>query len=103
MEGVPQEFFFVLSFDGQIPQVTVTFRVGFKAEGGMEPWAVRSIRVTCGCRGYRKAAVSRLEWCIQSVKHARTASTSMDEPPPAFTIQDLTRDLRNLYPLHCIW
>ena len=31
-EGVPQEFFFVLSFDGQIPRGTVMFHEGFKAE-----------------------------------------------------------------------
>ena len=32
-EGVPQEVFFVLSLDGYIPQGTVTFHEGFKAEG----------------------------------------------------------------------
>ena len=32
LEGVPQEFFFALSFDGHIPQGTVTFHEGFKAE-----------------------------------------------------------------------
>jgi putative acetyltransferase len=32
-EGVPQEVFFVLSLDGHIPQGTVTFHEGFKAEG----------------------------------------------------------------------
>lgn len=33
LEGVPQEVFFALSFDGHIPQGTVTFHEGFKAEG----------------------------------------------------------------------
>jgi putative acetyltransferase len=32
-EGVPQEFFFALSFDGHIPQGTVAFHEGFKADG----------------------------------------------------------------------
>ena len=31
-EGVPQEVFFALSFDGHTPQGTVTFHDGFKAE-----------------------------------------------------------------------
>ena len=30
--GVPQEFFFALSFDGHTPQGTVTFHEGFKAD-----------------------------------------------------------------------
>ncbi len=33
VEGVPQEVFFVLSFDGQIPRGTVTFHDAFKADG----------------------------------------------------------------------
>lgn len=32
-EGVPQEFFFALSFDGHIPQGTVTFHEAFQADG----------------------------------------------------------------------
>jgi putative acetyltransferase len=32
-EGVPQEFFFALSFDGRYPQGTVTFHQAFKADG----------------------------------------------------------------------
>lgn len=32
-EGVPQEFFLVLSFDGHFPQGTVTFHDAFKADG----------------------------------------------------------------------
>jgi putative acetyltransferase len=32
-EGVPQEVFFALSFDGYTPQGTVTFHDGFKADG----------------------------------------------------------------------
>jgi putative acetyltransferase len=32
-EGVPQEFFFALSFDGHVPQGTVVFHEGFKATG----------------------------------------------------------------------
>lgn len=32
LEGVPQEVFFALSFDGQAPQGTVAFHEGFKAE-----------------------------------------------------------------------
>jgi putative acetyltransferase len=32
-EGAPQEVFSVLSFDGDIPQRTVTFHEGFKASG----------------------------------------------------------------------
>jgi putative acetyltransferase len=32
-EGVPQEVFFALSFDGHIPQGTVTFHEGFMAHG----------------------------------------------------------------------
>jgi putative acetyltransferase len=32
-EGVPQEVFFALSFDGHTPQGTVTFHDGFKADG----------------------------------------------------------------------
>lgn len=31
LDGVPQEFFFALSFDGHIPQGTVTFHDAFKA------------------------------------------------------------------------
>ena len=33
LEGVPQEVFFALSFDGQAPQGTVTFHEAFKADG----------------------------------------------------------------------
>lgn len=32
-EGVPPEVFFALSFDGHIPQGTVTFHEGFKTDG----------------------------------------------------------------------
>src|SRR3990170_4453207 len=32
-EGVPPEVFFALSFDGHIPQGTVTFHEGFKVDG----------------------------------------------------------------------
>ena len=32
-EGVPQEVFLVMSFDGHIPQGTVNFHDGFKADG----------------------------------------------------------------------
>ena len=32
-DGVPHEFFFALSFDGQTPHGTVTFHDGFKADG----------------------------------------------------------------------
>jgi putative acetyltransferase len=33
LEGVPQEVFFALSFDGRIPHGTVTFHDGFMANG----------------------------------------------------------------------
>lgn len=33
VEGVPPAFFFALSFDGQLPQGTVAFHEGFKADG----------------------------------------------------------------------
>jgi len=36
LEGVPQEVFFALSFDGHIPQGTVTFHEAFKADGRQE-------------------------------------------------------------------
>jgi putative acetyltransferase len=36
-EGVPQEVFFVLSFDGNIPQGKVMFHEGFKANGQHSP------------------------------------------------------------------
>ena len=35
-DGVPQEIFFALSFDGPCPQGTVTFHEGFKADGQQE-------------------------------------------------------------------
>jgi putative acetyltransferase len=35
-EGVPQEVFFALSFDGHTPQGTVTFHEAFKADGRQE-------------------------------------------------------------------
>jgi putative acetyltransferase len=35
-EGVPQEVFLALSFDGHIPEGTVTFHEGFKAVGQQE-------------------------------------------------------------------
>ncbi len=35
-EGVPQELFFAISFDGQYPQGTVAFHEGFKAEASPE-------------------------------------------------------------------
>jgi putative acetyltransferase len=35
-EGVPQEVFFALSFDGHVPQGTVTFHEAFKADGRQE-------------------------------------------------------------------
>jgi putative acetyltransferase len=34
--GVPPEVFFAMSFDGHIPQGTVTFHEGFKADGQQE-------------------------------------------------------------------
>ena len=36
LEGVPQEVFFALSFDGRTPQGTVAFHEGFKADGQQE-------------------------------------------------------------------
>jgi putative acetyltransferase len=36
LEGVPQEVFFALSFDGHIPQGTVAFHKGFIANGRQE-------------------------------------------------------------------
>jgi Predicted acetyltransferase len=36
VEGVPQEVFFALSFDGHTPQGTVTFHEGFNADGQRE-------------------------------------------------------------------
>jgi putative acetyltransferase len=36
LDGVQQEVFFALSFDGQIPQGTVAFHEGFKAGGQQE-------------------------------------------------------------------
>jgi putative acetyltransferase len=36
LEGVPQEVFFTLPFDGHTPQDTVTFHEGFKADGQQE-------------------------------------------------------------------
>jgi putative acetyltransferase len=36
LEGVPQDVFFALSFDGRTPQGTVTFQEGFKADGQQE-------------------------------------------------------------------
>lgn len=44
-EGVPEEVFFALSFDGHIPQGMVEFHVGFKANGQQEGAADRSNRV----------------------------------------------------------
>ena len=35
-EGVPQEVFFALSFDGHMPEGIVTFHEGFKADGQQE-------------------------------------------------------------------
>ena len=35
-EGVPEEAFFALSLDGHVPQGTVEFHVGFKADGRRE-------------------------------------------------------------------
>jgi putative acetyltransferase len=34
LEGVPQEVFFALSFDGHVPRGTVAFHEGFGADGG---------------------------------------------------------------------
>ena len=36
LEGVPQEVFLALSFDGRMPQGTVTFHDAFKADGQQE-------------------------------------------------------------------
>ena len=36
LEGVPQEVFFALSFDGQTPQGAVAFHEGFEADGQQE-------------------------------------------------------------------
>ena len=36
LEGVPEEVFFALSFDGHIPQGIVEFHTGFKADGQQE-------------------------------------------------------------------
>ncbi|MGW8180999.1 MAG: GNAT family N-acetyltransferase, partial [bacterium] len=44
-EGVPQEVFFALSFDGHIPRGNVAFHEGFKANGRQEG-AVDSSRRT---------------------------------------------------------
>ncbi len=34
--GIPPEVFFVVSFDGRVPQGSVTFHEAFKAEGQQE-------------------------------------------------------------------
>jgi len=39
LEGVPQEVFFALSFDGQLPQGAVAFHEGFNADKFKEPGA----------------------------------------------------------------
>jgi putative acetyltransferase len=44
IEGVPQEVFFALSFDGYTPQGTVVFHEGFKANGQQEDSTVVSQR-----------------------------------------------------------
>lgn len=36
IEGVPQEVFFALSFDGHVPQGEIAFHEGFKADGRQE-------------------------------------------------------------------
>lgn len=36
LDGVPQEVFFALSFDGHVPQGSVTFHEAFKADGQQE-------------------------------------------------------------------
>lgn len=41
IEGVPPEVFFALSFDGTVPQGTVTFHAGFGAKGPTEESGVR--------------------------------------------------------------
>ena len=40
LEGVPQEVFFALSFDGHAPQGTVVFHDGFKAKGHRDSQAL---------------------------------------------------------------
>jgi putative acetyltransferase len=45
-EGVPPEVFFALSFDGHIPQGTVDFHEGFKADGRMAGEDTASIEST---------------------------------------------------------
>ncbi len=45
-EGVPQEVFFALSFDGHTPQGTVAFHEGFKADGQQEN-AEDALQCTC--------------------------------------------------------
>jgi putative acetyltransferase len=45
LEGVPQEVFFALSFDGQPPQGTVVFHDAFKADGQPEGGGDASQRV----------------------------------------------------------
>lgn len=35
VEGVPSEFFFVLSFDGRVPGGVATFHEGFNADGDL--------------------------------------------------------------------
>lgn len=36
LEGIPPEVFFAVSFDGRIPQGSVTFHEAFKADGEQE-------------------------------------------------------------------
>ena len=49
-EGVPPEVFFTLPFDGHIPEGTLTFHEGFKADGqqggGYSPPAARPSKPT---------------------------------------------------------
>lgn len=47
LEGVPQEVFFVLCFDGRIPEGTVAFHEGFQADGQQPGGAVAQKSALC--------------------------------------------------------
>jgi len=51
VEGVPSEFFFVLSFDGRVPEGVATFHEGFKADCDSWPGVCDSVQGV-GCRDH---------------------------------------------------
>ena len=92
-EGVPQEVFFALSFDGHTPQGTVAFHEGFKADGQQRGCRRRfTARLTLGVSRAGGERSERSERCPG--KHSlKPTGKARSNPGRAVVVAGLSRRL----------